>query len=146
MASKYSFIYTFVAGLTSFDLASDSSRFVKLAKGGNSTVHLVYETPDVASSYSLSAVILSGITLNTSNASIVDNSESVTFTISSSSINSLEYGAYALTLNLIQIKDNYILDTISKELVLYYEEPITNIQVQYFVLNSFLIIHIYVRF
>jgi hypothetical protein len=129
MITKCYFIYIFPAGITSFNAANVSSNFVKIAKGGTTTVHLVYETPDVASTYSLSAVISAGTTLNTRDASINDNNKTITFMVDSSSINSLHYGVYTLNLNLTQRKHNYFIDVISKELILYYEEAITTIQV-----------------
>ncbi|XP_061167318.1 uncharacterized protein LOC133176177 [Saccostrea echinata] len=120
--------YTATAGITSFDVASEGSDVVMLPNGGQSTVNLIYDTRETSGSYSLTAAITSKTMLDTTTASIVDSNKTVTFSISSSSMNTLQYGTYEMILNLTQEIGDFS-DTVSKILLLAYEESITTTQV-----------------
>ncbi|XP_062590863.1 uncharacterized protein LOC134252407 [Saccostrea cucullata] len=116
------------SGITLFDVANGGSDVVHLPNGGQSTINLIYDTQDASATYSLTADITSETMLDTTAASIVESNKTVTFIMSSSSMNTLQYGQYELILYLKQTISNFS-DTVSKKLLLGYEEAITTTQV-----------------
>lgn len=72
----------------------------------------------------MTAWIKGGLSLDVSTASIDRSDETVTYNLTYALVDSLSYGTYELVMSLMQTTSDYN-DTMTKTLILYYEEPIT---------------------
>lgn len=97
---------------------------MKLSNNETTRISLDYVTEETSASYVLTVFILPGSLIDRSASYVNQISKTVTFEITPASLDSLDYGTYELVLNLTQDTSNYE-DSLSKTLVLFYEEPIT---------------------
>lgn len=107
-----------------FEVATNQTDFVKLDSRGSAVIVLVYDTNDANYSLTLAAWIKGGPSLDVSTASIDRSGETVTYNLTYALVDSFSYGTYAMVMSLTQTTGNYN-DTMTKTLILFYEELIT---------------------
>lgn len=111
-------------GISIFEVATGQTDFVKLDSRGSAVIILVYDTNGANYSLSLTAWIKGGPSLDVSTASIDRSGETVTYNLTYALVDSLSYGTYEMVMSLMQTTSNYN-DTMTKTLILFYEESIT---------------------
>lgn len=92
----------------------------------------------------MTAWIKGGLSLDVSTASIDRTDETVTYNLTYALVDSLSYGTYELVMSLMQTTSDYN-DTMTKTLILYYEEPITITKVWVILLRLFIYSQIYLQ-
>ena len=122
--SFHAFYVLIPAGIASLNVAINQSTTVKLSNNETTRISLDYVTEETSASYVLTVFILPGFLIDRSASYVNQISKTVTFEITPASLDSLDYGTYELVFNLTQNTSNYE-DSLSKTLVLFYEEPIT---------------------
>jgi hypothetical protein len=112
--------------VTSLEVAVGDLNVIRLASGHSVSILLRYEEANPASA-TFSAVLNTGDTLDTSSVSINSSDKTIEYVIHSSFMSSLSFGGYSVNLTLAGDEGS----TAVKEMVLMYEEEISNFTVYF---------------
>ena len=123
ISAQFWFLCILTADVTGFEIAVGGTNLVKLEHGNTAAINLVYETGGTGLTFQ--AGIDTGTSFDTSAATKDETAKTITYTIDPSFLTSDGFGTYLLTFTLTPTSGA----AGTKEVVVFYEEPITGFAV-----------------